>query len=339
MIPDHPPSRIRALITMLASPVWRVIKALKKIFRNISVTFCAATERTYCLLLNRRKNFRYELAVAGIFKNEGPFLEEWLTLHRAVGVDHFYLYNNDSTDGFREVLGPWISKGLVTLFEWPGTGGQRSAYNHCIRRFRSHARWIAFLDVDEFLFSPENQDLRKVLPRYQGAAAIFVHWVLFGSNGHMTPPEGSVIEAYTRCLDLESARNDAFDHKNNHYERDLYVTGWAKDGKSITNPRLIKNYYVHKPEEVWSGKTVDEKMRTPMQRVSGYADISCDILRINHYWSKSIQDITRKVERGNACWVDTPSQRLERWLDRESHLNKTEDKTLLELWERIRREK
>ncbi len=292
-------------------------------------------QRQLALRRDRRKSFRYDLTVGAIFRNEAPYIDEWLTLHRGVGVEHFYLYNNNSTDNFREVLAPWIEKGLVTLFEWPGGGGQISAYNHCIRRHRMEARWIAFLDLDEFLFSPEERDLRKVLRRYEGVPAIFVYWVLFGSGGNEKHPEGSVIENYRRCLDLETARSDDFDHRDAHTEKELYVTGWAKDGKSIANPRLIKDYYVHRPLEVWTGETVDENRRPPLQRVTGRAEITCSALRINHYWSKSIEDLTTKVMRGNANWRNTPSLVLDRWLLRESFLNRTTDETLLAIWRDI----
>ena len=49
--------------------------------------------------------FPHELAICAIFREEAPFLEEWLTFHSGVGVTHFYLYNNYSTDNFRERAG------------------------------------------------------------------------------------------------------------------------------------------------------------------------------------------------------------------------------------------
>jgi hypothetical protein len=123
--------------------------------------------RYLALRRNRKRHFRHELGVCAIFKNEAPFLDEWLTVHNALGVGHFYLYNNQSTDSYRTILEPWIRRGVVTLIDWSDSGGigitgQVNAYNHCIRRFRMHARWIAFIDTDEFLFSPETGDLRGI---------------------------------------------------------------------------------------------------------------------------------------------------------------------------------
>jgi Glycosyltransferase family 92 len=296
----------------------------------------AKVQRCLALRRNRRRKFRYDLTACTMFRNEACYLDEWITFHRAVGVEHFYLYNNLSSDNFRDILAPWINRGIVTLLDWDTEGGQVGAFNDCIRRFRMQSFWIAFLDVDEFLFSPETQDLRGVLSRYKGYPAIFVYWILFGSGGHVARPEGSVIENFTHCLDLETAKSDDFNHGHAVRERDTYVTGWAKDGKSIANPRLVKQYYVHQPEEVWDGIVIDEKKRPHLRRKRGTVDLSCSVFRINHYWSKSIEDITKKVLKGNACWDNKPNAKLDRWLERERHLNRTTDETLLTVWRSIK---
>jgi hypothetical protein len=331
----------QVIISRIAAPMWRVISYTKALLLKTCWMAKTAIERRYCLLLNRKKKFKHALAVATMFKNEGRYLDEWISFHSAVGVDHFFLYNNDSTDNYREVLSPWISQGKVTLIDWSGPGRQISAFNNCIKRFRSKAQWIAFLDMDEFLFSPKERDLRRALKNYTDVSAIFVYWILFGSSGHQTRPSGSVIGNYTNCLDLESARSNNFDHGNPHFEKHRYVTGWAKDGKSIVNPRLVKKYYVHKPEELWVGEIVDELKRKPVRRVSEYAEITCDIFRINHYWSRSIEDITNKAKKGNACWESNPEssvESVERWMLRESELNKSKDETLVKIWDEIKKE-
>jgi glycosyltransferase involved in cell wall biosynthesis len=292
--------------------------------------------RSLALRRNRRRKFRYELCACTMFKNEARYLDEWITFHHAVGVRHFYLYNNGSTDNFREVLAPWVKRGIVSLLDWPDNGGQVAAFNDCVRRSRMLTRWIAFLDADEFLFSPEKKDLRDVLPRYEGHPAIFVYWVLFGSGGHVKRPEGSVIENFTRCLDLEAAKSDDFKHGHAMRDPESYVTGWAKDGKSIANPRLVKEYFVHQPESVWDGVVIDEKFRPHLRRQPGTVDLSCSVFRINHYWSKSIEDIRCKVLKGNACWENRPNARLERWLERETHLNRSYDDLLLRRWNGIK---
>ena len=39
------------------------------------------------------------VAMAAITKNEGPFIAEWVAYHYLLGVEHFIIYDNGSTDG------------------------------------------------------------------------------------------------------------------------------------------------------------------------------------------------------------------------------------------------
>lgn len=292
-----------------------------------------AIGRRMALMRDRRTTFRHELAVGAIFKDEARYLDEWLTFHHGVGVEHFYLYDDGSTDGSADVLRPWIRAGVVTLRSWPTHRGQVPAYNECVRRVRNRTRWLAFIDIDEFLFSPAAPDLRAVLHAYADLPAIFVYWVLFGSSGHVARPQGPVVESYTRCLDLATAAQDDFDHRAEPGKAN-YVTGWAQDGKSIVNPRLVRRYVVHKPGELWRGRLLDENRCEPLQRQAG-ASLSCQVLRINHYWSRSIEDLQDKVRRGSVCDKRRPPRQLEQWLDRERQLNVAEDTSILPLWRSI----
>src|SRR6266705_5250077 len=74
---------------------------------------------------------QYYLAACAIFRNEAAYLEEWLNFHLGVGVEHFYLYENRSTDDFRTVLPPFLERGVFTLTDWPKAQGQKAAYLHC----------------------------------------------------------------------------------------------------------------------------------------------------------------------------------------------------------------
>ena len=91
----------------------------------------------------------YRLAICAMFKNEAPWLKEWILYHHEVlKVDHFYLYNNDSTDQYKEILQPFIDQQWVELIDWssntpshqtygtfmdaPWSSIQLGAYNDCL---------------------------------------------------------------------------------------------------------------------------------------------------------------------------------------------------------------
>jgi len=216
--------------------------------------------------------FKYELAGCVRFKNEGRFLAEWIEFHRLVGFEHFYLYNNNSTDEFHEVLEPYISEGIVTLHDWPRVPASPAADIHCIDTHRLEAKWIAFLDADEFLFAADGTDLRKVLRDFLAYPAVAVNWVYFGINGHERRPEGLVVENYTRRAAAA----------NRHV-------------KSIVNPRKAIR---HGNSHHWfytGGRLAVHATGRPVYG-SFHEPASVGRLQINHYFSKSAEDFLAKAK-------------------------------------------
>ena len=122
---------------------------------------------------------QYQLSICAIFKNEARYLREWIEFHRIVGVEHFYLYNNNSTDGYLTEIENYIKEGIVDLFQWEMYPGQVQAYMDCIQN-KASTKWLAFIDIDEFLFPVEHDGLLEVLEEYDepDRAAVCVFWEL-----------------------------------------------------------------------------------------------------------------------------------------------------------------
>ena len=100
--------------------------------------------------------FLHDLAIVAIMKNEGHYLKEWLDYHLTAGVDHFYLYDNESTDNQAEVAKPYVEAGLVGYFPFPGKNMQMFAWNKAVKEFKFQCRYMAFIDADEFIFPKVN---------------------------------------------------------------------------------------------------------------------------------------------------------------------------------------
>ena len=77
---------------------------------------------------------------------------EWIEYHQMMGVEHFYLFDNNSTDDFWPVLLPYIEKGVVTYIPFHYYKPQLHAFHYCIHKFGKYNTWMSFTDIDEFLF-------------------------------------------------------------------------------------------------------------------------------------------------------------------------------------------
>lgn len=141
----------------------------------------------------------YDLVVCAVVKNEAPYLEEWLCWHLLQGVEHFYIWENDSDDDTWKILSRYAEKGLVTPAKVHGCPCQMDAYHNFLKAHKNEANWVAFIDCDEFLYAPDTRKLPEVLKQYQPYSGVAVHWIFFGSNGHRTKTPGLVIERFTKC--------------------------------------------------------------------------------------------------------------------------------------------
>ena len=96
--------------------------------------------------------FLHDLSIVAIMKFEGPYLKEWLDYHLLAGVDHFYIYDNDSPDNQAEIAAPYVKAGLVDYFPTPGKMMQNVVYNDAVKDFKFQSRYMAFIDGDEFIY-------------------------------------------------------------------------------------------------------------------------------------------------------------------------------------------
>jgi hypothetical protein len=250
---------------------------------------------------------RHYLSIGAIYKNEAPYLREWVEFHRLVGVEHFYLYDNMSTDGHRAVLAPYVDEGLVEVRRWEPFPGQLQAYDDCLERHRGDSRWIAFIDCDEFLFSPLGRPVPELLGEYEDFPAVGANWCTFGDSGHVTMPAGLVIENYVMRSD-DRTRN------------------WAV--KSIVAPsRTLRcGGNPHYFDYVDGARIVNENME-PMERPDTNDPPSFERLRLNHYVTKSQEERRRKLERPVA--FDGRMKNVEGVMRRDRELNQIRDETIL----------
>jgi hypothetical protein len=218
------------------------------------------------------------LSMCAIYRWEGPYLREWVAFHKLMGVERFFLYDNRSEDDHLEALAPYLRDGTVELTQWPLFPGQVQAYTDCVERHREDSRWIAFVDIDEFLFSPTGRPLPEVLARYERWPGVGVNRVTFGTSGHEHRQPGLVLENYTRRIELRKPVKTAM--------------------KSIVDPRRVVRGLGPHHFEYGSGFAVDEA-ENPLEAQFTVTD-SCDVLRVNHYFTRSEEERVAKMARPRA---------------------------------------
>jgi Glycosyltransferase family 92 len=231
---------------------------------------------------------RHGLAIVLIVRNEAAHIAEWARFHAAAGVRHFHVYDDGCTDGTIEVLTDAVP-GMVTVIPWHQKfrGGAREvhnqvlAYAHAVRNYGAAYRWMAFIDVDEFLV-PKGADLNAALAGLETCRSISLPWHMFGRSGHMVAPAGGVVANYTRRN--PDAMSDARGLRN---------------FKMIVDPCHVTALKVH---EIWvDGSTDtcnDAGHRFTSAGRESRAFYSAKAIQLNHYYTRSDAELRAKIARG-----------------------------------------
>lgn len=222
-----------------------------------------------------KEDFKYQVSACLVFQNEAPYLKEWIEFHKLVGIEHFYFYNNLSTDNFEEVLAPYIAAGEVEIRNWNYDshtfGGhywnqiQLGAYNDGLRRAKGHTKWLAILDSDEYLFPVEQKSLVDFLKDFESYGVVGVNWQMFGTSGiKKLSPDRLLIEELI-------FRGPVGFQENVHI-------------KSIIRPECA--LHMISPHSAMLIPGTIQVNPHKKEFIGPFTEITVDKLRINHYWTR-----------------------------------------------------
>lgn len=185
---------------------------------------------------------KYNVSVCAIFKDEGKYLKEWIEYHRIVGIQHFYLYNNFSTDNYKEILKPYIEEGLVTLTDWPIPQGQMEAFADCVSKYSNETQWIGFIDLDEFVVPNKTDTIGEFLNGFINRPLVLVYWKIFGTSGIIHREEGSLVTdsfrvSYPKYVDIGKLFfNTDYDYADDSPKNEYMHYRWGRYGSILFPP-------------------------------------------------------------------------------------------------------
>lgn len=236
------------------------------------------------------------IAITSIQRDRAPYLLEWLAFHMVVGVERFFVYAHRCTDGTHELLLKLarhhpIAAYVIEHDQQPQIG----AYQHAWQTHGASVDWMAFLDGDEFLMPTREDTLAAALAHYAEApvSALGVHWVCYGSSGHLEEPAGLVMENFTR--------HAAPDFAPNRHVKSIVRGG--EPGVVIERSHLFQT----------PRGTVDDRLRPLNHGLSPYPDPCYEQLRINHYVTQSYGYFESFKQRSGAADINPAWVRPDSW--------------------------
>lgn len=251
----------------------KVVNLLQQAYYRVVFPLCRPEKREY----------RYNVSLCAIFKDEADYLKEWIEFHRIVGVDHFYLYDNKSSDNFMDVLQPYLEEGLVSLKEWPKPQSQMEAYQDFMDCYAGETRWVGFIDLDELVVPNSTETIGDFLKDFSARPVVILYWKCFGTSGYITRDKSGLIAedfvvSWPKCLNLGKY---------------FFNTGYEYDQK------YFRNRYMHSMYGRFKGRLLPPV--NAFNRVCTYGMDpvpSSDMpIQINHYPIKSYREYTEKKSK------------------------------------------
>jgi len=248
-----------------------------KYFLLFSLLFCPLFGKT-------KQEPKYYVSICSLFRDEARFLKEWIEYHRMVGVEHFYLFNHLSEDGYEEVLRPYIEKGIVELFHLTKESQdhrhwykiQTGAYNKIIQERTFETFWLAVIDSDEFIVPITDKDFPSFLRKYEDYGGVCIHWQIYGTSGNKRIPEDQTMigtllkKAHTHSFINTTIKSIIRPPCVKHFHNPHFAIYKKKyfqvdeQGVEFTGPRMpyirvntIRiNHYIHRDEDFYYFKKI-----------------------------------------------------------------------------------
>ena len=213
---------------------------------------------------NLNLEVKYKLSICVRVKNEARFMPEFLAYHSVLGVEHVYIYDNNSNDELERVLDPFMKNDFLTIIRWPRVPVYPSCYIDFFEKYACYSEWVAFLDADEYIVERNYNELLQRL-KVTKSASVGLNWRLFGANGHDKIPEGLVLENFTRSADkfnghvkvIANPRKviGLWNPHNFYYKNLSFSEGesgnifWGTFSKPSKQPNIWINHYIHRSKE------------------------------------------------------------------------------------------
>ncbi len=271
-------------------------------------------KKGYKKIFGNRMNSIYRRSQYTLFscqRNEGIFLPEWISYHKAIGFDRIVIFSNDCEDGSDALLDELQENGEIEHYTFsPGNKAPQFEAAKLAMELQtfSNGEWVIWLDTDEFLNIHRGQgNVRDLVACLEGADGIAINWRLFGSGREEKDWSGSQLH---RQFCFGSNQQDP----TNRQIKTLFRFSEAIKGLDPHRPEFTKSFR-KEGRVLFDGDLKPVAPRTYYgRRSSGSLKHTLPIIakdpvaQINHYIVRNKQLFQLKLERGRG-YRDKASKR------------------------------
>jgi hypothetical protein len=249
--------------------------------------------------------------------NEGSFIKDHIDIHRALGVEHFVIYDRSYIPPYPRDIFSGVSD--VEVLTYPTD--KYHLISHCYRDgmiyLQGKTKWCAVNDVDEVFCPTKVDDLRVMLQEYERYSAVSFNWKMFGSSWHEKEPNQCPYLSFTK-------------RANNNFNPNQHVKSIVQVSDVSIGKRWRSSH--HPPLEAPRFQ-VNEKFRY----INGpfNEDVSYDVCAVYHYFTRSREAWAQKTDRINADTGGAPAYTEQQFDDYNRECNEIDDFRVRDLWNKL----
>ena len=228
---------------------------------------------------------RTKTVICVVAKKENKYIKEFIEHYIYLGINKILLYDNNDIEGenFDNILKSYINKKKVQIINFRGlVRPQHLAYNQCYNNNKYNYDWIAFFDVDEFLYLYSYNNINKFLslPKFKNCSSLLINWKYYGDNNNIFYESKPLKQRFTKPY--------YFSKKTRKYTF-FYCAAKSiiRGGLNITwkhFPHFLKNPNICRP----NGNIIKKPLSPP----------NYSFAFIKHYATKSTEEFADKLVRG-----------------------------------------
>jgi len=220
-------------------------------------------------------------------KNENIYLDEWITYHKNLGINHIYVIDNNDIDGedpniVLSKYGDFISYENKRGINEPGT--HKKSYVDTYNINSNNYDWFIFIDVDEFITLNNYENINDYLSLecFHNVDQILINWVVYTDNNLIHYENRPVIERFIERYNGENADYNLNLMFKPILHGGLHIKNW--DDHKYHNVVNFENPFKTVNE---SGKLADDYYGLNRQ----HYESEC---YIRHYMTKSLEEFLIK---------------------------------------------
>ena len=205
--------------------------------------------------------------IISIAKLESIYIKEWVDYHLALGFKKIYLYDNEETPVYRDLL----NNPDVIVKHFPGKVAQYRALRDFMDNLDKTITHVLHIDIDEFVALKRHKSIQDFIAEYivGDCVGIGINWRYFGNSGHTFNNGEPVTQRFTMCQQGGNM------HVKTIFDVDYYV--------KFNNPHMITTTSPTKFIKSTNGKCITD--------LCGFnTDIDFSVIQLNHYKCKTLPE-------------------------------------------------